>query len=845
MPPTRSIIRSNPSGRLVPRPPLPAHAIDRPELWARLSALVDAHRVTAVRAPAGFGKTTTLTGWAATISRPVGWLSLTRADQHPERLRSTLDVAIKRLTMKEAGDSADDAGEPVLVIDDLQFANSDEAKELLRDVVLRDDLGLRLVLATRAEPDIGLARLLASGELARLGPDDLALTTVEVREAASQLGRDLNHPEAERLRALTGGWPVAVRLALISTAASTPLPALTIGDAFPQLADYLVENVLSQLPEPLGDFAVQACTCDGLTGELAAELTGRPRATEHLEELVAKGLPLERFSRPGRDPVYRWHPVMAQAGRALLVRRDAVLARSLHRRAADLLRVADPFEAAAHALTAREPATAAELISSQWLASVLRGDSELVKALCQSLPDPWHDDPQILIIRALCVHNLGDVEDAARLARKARLARGQLPEDRLTDYQVTDRLARLFLADSEEDLAAACDEVESFLDAPITMDGALRACAVLLMGWSRLRLRQVAAAPLLVEAATRCRAEGLDDLADRAQVNLALILAYGGKFEEARRALAVRDAPDQASWRLPGDAVESFVRGWLSFWSGDHASALDSFRYAVVAGGAITSAAPPATIWLAHSALAGRDPAAIEDAERLLGELPDTTLQGLPWGVYKLGARAGIAASRGDRAGALAALDEMSAAGSFIPSVRILAAELYWTLGRSLDAEAQARALLTGSPLYVQVGALTLIALCEYADGSAEPAHAMLEEALGLAAPADLRRAFQRPDQTLAELLIAHAALGTRHEAFLAGLIADQQSTLPNGDTLLSARERKILGYLATTLTAAEIHQALFISQNTLKTHLKSIYRKLGVDNRRDAARLAHGLLAS
>ncbi|MCB0912177.1 MAG: helix-turn-helix transcriptional regulator [Propionibacteriaceae bacterium] len=91
------------------------------------------------------------------------------------------------------------------------------------------------------------------------------------------------------------------------------------------------------------------------------------------------------------------------------------------------------------------------------------------------------------------------------------------------------------------------------------------------------------------------------------------------------------------------------------------------------------------------------------------------------------------------------------------------------------------------------------------------------------------------PDRT------AHRARGprTRNEAFLAGLIATHRSRPGTEDAELSTREREILGYLATTMSAAEIRDALFISQNTLKTHLRSIYRKLGVGSRREAARVA------
>jgi len=186
----------------------------------------------------------------------------------------------------------------------------------------------------------------------------------------------------------------------------------------------------------------------------------------------------------------------------------------------------------------------------------------------------------------------------------------------------------------------------------------------------------------------------------------------------------------------------------------------------------------------------------------------------------------------------------MSAAPAFIPAARVLAAELFWLSGRAAQARAQVEPLLTGTPDYIRIGAMVLTALCRRREGDSVAAHALLEESLGLGAESGLRRPFQRFDPRLTEFLSAHAALGTRHEGFLASLIAEHQAR-SGDDQSLSVREREIVGYLATTLSAAEIREALFISQNTLKTHLKSIYRKLGVDNRRDAVRAAHSPSAS
>ena len=125
---------------------------------------------------------------------------------------------------------------------------------------------------------------------------------------------------------------------------------------------------------------------------------------------------------------------------------------------------------------------------------------------------------------------------------------------------------------------------------------------------------------------------------------------------------------------------------------------------------------------------------------------------------------------------------------------------------------------------------LVTSALINRSSGDYEAAHEVLERALGVAAPAGIARPFLESDPALADLLAEHGRWGTNHAGFIADLCA---STYATDD--LTDRERQILGYLRTTMTLAEIAGDLDLSVNTVKTHTRSLYRKLGVQNRRNA----------
>lgn len=841
---------------LIPRPSPLAHAIDRPALQSKLNHLVESRRVVIVIAPAGFGKTSALNAWAGATPHPVTWLSLTPSDRYPKHLAQRLSGALEelRLTTDELGVERVGAPDPesvdedigVLIIDDVHLAASAESRALLVQLLERAPRRLHIVLAGRHSPPFGLIRFLANGELDRLSLDDLAFSAEEVELAAAVMGQPMTSARATDLHALTKGWPVAVRLALMTSPSfETSLsPALRLaGDAdIPQLADYLVENVIAQLPASLRAFVPRACTCDWLTGRMANELAGTSRGPESLERALALGLPLERRGTWRGEPVYRWHPIMAQAGRAILLRRDPELALGLHRAVARFLATIDPLEAARHALRGHDPEHAAHLIRSSWLVPLMGGDSDVIEELCAQLPARWAEDPQILSIRAVCRRNAGDPKAAAELSLRASLAAESLGPGEQQSFELTTLLSRLFLDDDEQEMAAASAAARVALTRDSRVGGDQRACGTLLIGWIELRLRHMHdAVQLLREAAQLCQAEGLDALAERARANHAHALAFVGDFVGASAQLAAAGSDENASrWRLTDGGIEAYTRGFIRFWQGDHDGALAAFQQAVEKIGSPTSFSQLARVGLVQAALDQGDRLEIARAEAMLDDLPRVTVQGMPWGLWHAISRAAVLLSRGDREAAVRVLDTSCADAPFAPNMMALAAELYWRCDRPAQARAQAELMSADFPAYLRASGLVITALCDRLAGSTDTAHARLEEALELGASLGLARAFHLRDRRLEDLLAEHATRGSRHAAFLATQIAFHRSRDQElGDNTLSGRESEILGYLATTLTSAEICGILFISPNTLKSHLRSIYRKLGVDNRRDAVRIA------
>lgn len=830
----RSAVAPGVPAYLVTRPSVGTRDVSRRALQDQVSDALDEHRICAVIAPAGHGKTNLLSAWAGVADRPVAWLSLTAADRHSDHLARGLSAVLTEL-------EAVTDGAAVVVIDDIHLVGEDTARTVLRPFIDNPPRGVRLVLAGRGDPGIGLARLLASGELALLGTDALSFTAQEIGEVARARGIDLSTEQAGALHQLTRGWPVAVRLALLarSSTSAADLPiASALDENVPQLPEYLLETVFADLPDELSGFVVEACVSDWLTSSLADDVLGRQDGAARLEQALAAGLPVERREHPGMEPVYRWHPLMSTSGRAILRRRDPHRLHELHARAARALAAHDPVQAARHALTGRDPELASALVRSHWLAAVLRGDSPLMEEVCNQLPAPYSDTPEILAIRAACLRNMDDAARANELDRRARDRASSGSEPRALDLTLS--LARLFVIDSESELTAESIRAQRLLDELRDATGPLRACALLLIGWTEMRLRRSrAAVDLLREAGASCRAEGLTDLAGRARVNEAFALAFSGDFDSARDLMSAttREAAP-TSWHRADGAIEWFMTGWMQLWTGDAQAATDSLQRAADRDAGLTSFASVARCWLMIAAVDTRDRHRVERAVAWLDLAPDATVQGVPFGAYKGVARAGAALLDGRHQTAVTLLDEAIVGDPGQPGVNSLSVALYWQCGKADQALALAALLPPELPAYLTAGPVVVTALAAYRRGAHDEAHRLLETALAASAPQNLIRPFLLGDPDLTLLLAEHSAWGTGHQDLVASALA-RRSLLSDDPPVqpLTSRELEVLSHLSTTRSLSEIAAILYISRNTMKSHLKSIYRKLGVANRRDAVR--------
>lgn len=872
-PPADGIAGWAPSPWFLVTPPEPQVAVvDRRRVTDTIDRAVAASRVTVVAAPAGFGKTVALGTWARESEIPVAWVTLTHFDDdEPVRLLSAVVSALQR----QAETTGAPALQPLralnpdphdlaashdallralsalaaplaLVVDDAHLAGRALSSGLVRSLLEHAPPTLRIVLVGRDGLRAPLGRLLLTGSATDIGAPTLAFTADEVAAAATALGVRLEPNGPAAIRESTDGWPVAVRLGLASAGRddslgdATPLPTAAASSS--ALADYVAEEIIDRLPPELADFVLATTTCSRVDAGLAAALSDRDDSAALLEQCLRTGLFLDRFSEDGGAPVFRWHAVFADQCRTILRRRDPARSARLDIVAAERLASSFPLAAVEHALHGGNDALAARILATHWLGLVMRSQERAVARLALELSEPWRNDPEILMIRACCLDLLDDRIGAT--LHFARATAGSDAKDAQSGRRaVTRALAETFLADDHATLGDAVDRLDAFVQGTADLDPELYSGVLFVLGRTELRLRRAPdrAVRLLSAAVKEATAVGQPLLGHRASANLGFALAFGGHFTDARRALAeipgLADGPH--AWQSYDGGIEAMSEGWVAFWQDDLPAAEAAFRHVIAGGGGTTSYAALACAYLALVACEERDTAALAEAEQLVREgVADREVQGVPWHVYRGAVLARIAEARGDTELALATarrVDDLP----HIPVARLLLAGLFRRAGEHRTAVAMLRKFEpAGLTSFARTSLLLNTALLHSNAGNDENAHRALERSLDAAAGERVALPFAEADPRLRELLVEHAAGATAHTAFLADRIArlDRAShaTSVRG---LSPREQEILGLLRTPMTVAEIAVALHLSVNTVKTHLRSLYRKLGVSSRREAVR--------
>lgn len=838
----------------------------------RLEVLFDdlsvRHPLTVVAAPSGYAKTSALAAWVQHAPDPKAWLTLTSSNATTEeKFLSGLITALHRIapdmdvrdslligellpaptgpdtTVERIIEMAMSLTKPmVVVIDDAHHAGPALAHGPLK--VLAESCGgkMHFVVAGAAVLATWFNRFLASGVAGRVGSAELALTAAEIaaENAVDGKAAAADIEAAERTHATTGGWPIAVQMSRMG-ASSDVLPNPALDEV---LTEYVASSVLGRLRPELAEFILAATICHHVDSSLATALTGRADSAVLLEECAQQGIFVDRYVGRNAATVYRWHELFAEQCRILLWRTDASRARELNRVAAKALSGSLPIEAIKHALAGGERDVAMRLLLNSWLRIVIESGAEELDTLCLQLEAQFEPCVEILLVRACCLDAMGDAKGSLLILNRARALDQQVGGAEQSSPG-TRAFAKLFLAHDPQELAASSDAAQKAMREE-AIDSISFVYRQFYVGWTELRLRRdpYESVRLLQSALRSSESAGLKTLSNRIRANLTLALTYSGDLTAARKLMDTVPEPLPLAladgWSHYDGGIEVFARAFTDFWQDRLPEAKRNFTEMTRHGGHQNSYTALARLHLALCAAATGDARVISEAEAHVSGIGQAPAHGVPWQIYRALAAASLRVAAGEEAEGLALLAEVRT-GQNIPVVLAHSAEIYRVAGRHAEAMAVLSQIeKAGMVSYVAVSALVTSAVISRERGDREEAHRQLERALDAAAPHGVARPFAGRDEALVTLLTEHAAWGTAHEGFLASRIIRSDGAVSRHAVVgsrLTSRELEVLGYLRTTMTAEEIAAALFVSVNTVRTHQRSIYRKLGVRTRREAIR--------
>ncbi len=854
-------------------PDEPGWAVRRPRLTALIAEGTRWCPLTVLTAPAGAGKTTALALWSAAEPGPVAWVRVDEFDNRPgvfwayvvaalRRSGAVIPVASPVVRGRDGGHvfllwlaAALAAQDPpvTLVLDDMHLLTDPEVLDGLDYLLRNTGAGLRLVVSARRDP-LRLHRYRIAGQLTQIRASDLAFTTAEAGLLLAKHGITLTADVLECLTRRTEGWAAALRLAALRMRGH-PEPDRLVTELITYnspLTGYLVEEVLNPQPPDVRDVLLRTSILEQVSVQGAIELTGNEQAGEILSALADADAFVQRTG-PGW---YRYHTLFAEVLRLKLSREHPDRIASLQRQAAlwheQNGRLPDAVRHAARA-----------------------GDWQLAAGV---------------VIDQLAIGEIIAPRCGPSLAREfAGMPHGQAWTG-AAPHVVSAAVA--FSAGRHESSAAALDAAEGILARlPAEQEVACRLSAAMIRLAASRRTGDLAAT-----ASAAARAEALvsrlpgDKLARRCEIQARVLVGRGavelwsGHLDEAVRVLesgvAAATTPGGEGERadcLGHLALAEALRGRLS-------------RAATLAVEATKAPHPrPAALvalaWVhleryelreAHSRLTQADAALGVTPDKLIsavarltaayrdlakgraaaaGQVIATARFG--WSVPAwLDERLSVAESRayaaaGATASALAAAGRAGSDTS--PEAAVALAYAWAAAGDGENARRiLAPALATGSgmPNRVRLQAGLVESRLSYASGDRVRGRRSLASALQLGEREQLRLPFALERGWIEPVLRSEPELAQAHRRLLASTSCLTQVPPQGGPDqarvlmveTLTEREVEVLRHVSLLLSTAEVASELHISVNTLKSHLKNIYRKLAATRRGEAVRRARQL---
>ena len=751
-----------------------------------------------------------------------------------------------------------------LVLDDFQQIRDRRVLDSIGQLLENQPHRLRLVLVTRSDPVLRLNRLRVHGDLCDIRADDLAFTRDETVELLHSNGL---YPSPAQLGVLldrTQGWVAGLRLAMLCL---DPADIDRGIDAFSGtdrlVADYLVEELLDRLPAADRGFLLTTSIADRINAALANELTDRTDGKVVLDRLLARNALLVGLA--GSTEWFRFHPML----RDLLANRLALeqpgVLQDLHLRASRWFAAhGEPIHAIRHATAGQHWAEARRLLTDVAWPQALTPNAPALVAALGPAADRAMTDPSTGTLLAAAVRDLHRRDFDAMMRATTAAAEGLAEVPLGEQYSAEALIALLRVAHSRihnpERTVPTADHLLGLLDRrpgqrlPSAQQHRVIATNNLAVG--RLWTSEFdAAAVALTSVQIRCHELGLGLTELSAHAHLALLDVIHGRLPDAgRRAGAAYGIANRRGW-----AGESQVLGLFAALAMTdlEQGRLDMAAATIDSGLAISLTGSDACcrVMLGIAAV-GVAVARIDAVAARAASARLTTIQNqvgnLPPLLFRwcavAHAEAHLTAGEPEAATLLVG-DSRDGLGFMSALERVAVAKARLLLGQpdaALDALAPIplAALPFLGPL-VEARVLAAVA----ADRAHRDTAALdaITEAIDLAQAVGMSRPFLAAGPSIGGLLTRHRHLVARHLTFTGTLFARDvlsptagPANAPVGP--LTERERAVLKYLPTMLKSAEIASDLFVTINTVKTHQQAIYRKLGVNTRRDAVDTARAL---
>lgn len=793
------------------------HTVVRERLLAKLSG-ANNFRLALITSPAGYGKTTLISQWAAG-KNDIGWYSLDEGDNQQERFASYLIAAVQQATNGHCAicetmaqkrqyasltslfaqlfiELAEWHSPLYLVIDDYHLITNPVIHESMRFFIRHQPENLTLVVLSRNLPQLGIANLRVRDQLLEIGSQQLAFTHQEAKQFFDcRLSSPIEAAESSRICDDVSGWATALQLIALSARQNTHSAHKSArrlaGINASHLSDYLVDEVLDNVDLATRHFLLKSAILRSMNDALITRVTGEENGQMRLEEIERQGLFLQRMDDTGEWFCY--HPLFGNFLRQRCQWELAAELPEIHRAAAESwMAQGFPSEAIHHALAAGDALMLRDILLNHAWSLFNHSELSLLEESLKALPwDSLLENPQLVLLQAWLMqsqHRYGEVNTL--LAR----AEHEIKDIREGTMHAEFNALRAQVAINDGNPDEAERLAKLALEELPMHEFLVRIRAQLLWAWARLDEAEASARSGIEVLSSYQPQQQLQCLAMLIQCSLAR-----GDLDNARSQLN-RLENLLGNGKYHSDWISNANKVRVIYWqmTGDKAAAANWLRH---------TAKPE----FANNHFLQGQWRNIARAQILLGEFESAEI---------------VLEELNENARSLRLMSDLN-------RNLLLLNQLYWQAGRKSDAQ---RVLLDALKLANRTGFISHFVI------EGEAMAQQLRQLIQLNTLPELEQ--HRAQRILREINQHH-----RHkfahfdENFVERLLNHPEVPELIRTSPLTQREWQVLGLIYSGYSNEQIAGELEVAATTIKTHIRNLYQKLGVAHRQAAVQHAQKLL--